>query len=70
MRRAAPPSWQVGHGLAFRCGRPSPPPLAALAHGLGDCGRLGTEQVADAVLARLCVSSGGRDDIALVVVRL
>lgn len=44
--------------------------LRRLTDALGDCGRLGAEQVADTVLARLGVASGGRDDIALVVVRL
>lgn len=37
---------------------------------VAECGRLGAEQFADTVLARLGVASGGRDDIALIVVRL
>ncbi|MFI6560196.1 PP2C family protein-serine/threonine phosphatase [Streptomyces sp. NPDC050534] len=37
---------------------------------LGECARLGPEQLADTLLARLDVASGGRDDIALVIVRL
>jgi hypothetical protein len=37
---------------------------------LSECGRLGPEHLADTVLARLGVSSGGRDDIAVIVVRL
>ncbi|WP_181793355.1 hypothetical protein [Streptomyces sp. WELS2] len=38
--------------------------------GLTECARLGTEQLADTVLARLGVPSGGRNDIASIVVRL
>ncbi|RRQ73508.1 protein phosphatase [Streptomyces griseofuscus] len=37
---------------------------------LSECSRLGPEQVADTVLARLGVAGGGRDDVALVVARL
>ncbi|MFG2793707.1 PP2C family protein-serine/threonine phosphatase [Streptomyces sp. NPDC048419] len=37
---------------------------------LGECARLGPEQLADTLLARLDVAGGGRDDIALIVVRL
>ncbi|MER6537867.1 SpoIIE family protein phosphatase [Streptomyces sp900105755] len=44
--------------------------LGQLADVLGEFADLGTEQLADTVLARLGVASGGRDDIALVVVRL
>jgi serine phosphatase RsbU (regulator of sigma subunit) len=44
--------------------------LRRLTDVLSDCGRLGTEQLADTVPARLGVSSGGRDDIALVIARL
>ncbi|MET8768057.1 SpoIIE family protein phosphatase [Streptomyces sp. NPDC004658] len=44
--------------------------LGRLTDVLGECGRLGTEQLADTVLARLGVASGGRDDIALIVARL
>ncbi|AKJ15392.1 protein phosphatase [Streptomyces incarnatus] len=44
--------------------------LSRLCDTLCDCARLGTEQFADTVLARLGVAGGGRDDIALIVVRL
>ncbi|MBO8191714.1 SpoIIE family protein phosphatase [Streptomyces oryzae] len=44
--------------------------LGRLTDVLSECGRLGTEQLADTVLARLGVASGARDDIALLVVRL
>ncbi|MQY34005.1 hypothetical protein SRB17_19710 [Streptomyces sp. RB17] len=44
--------------------------LSRLTDVLGDCVGLGTEQFADTVLARLGVASGGRDDVALIVVRL
>ncbi|MFJ8196806.1 PP2C family protein-serine/threonine phosphatase [Streptomyces sp. NPDC096152] len=44
--------------------------LRRLADAVTDCARLGTEQLADTLLARLGVASGGRDDIALIVVRL
>ncbi|MGW3264341.1 SpoIIE family protein phosphatase [Streptomyces sp. NPDC001056] len=37
---------------------------------LAEHGHLGAEQLADTVLARLGVASGGRDDVALIVVRL
>ncbi|MFJ5780191.1 PP2C family protein-serine/threonine phosphatase [Streptomyces sp. NPDC093094] len=37
---------------------------------LARCSRLGAERLADTLLARLGVASGGRDDVALVVVRL
>ncbi|MEV5955181.1 SpoIIE family protein phosphatase [Streptomyces sp. NPDC051987] len=37
---------------------------------LGEFVHLGTEELADTVLARMGVAGGGRDDIALVVVRL
>ncbi|MFG3530002.1 PP2C family protein-serine/threonine phosphatase [Streptomyces sp. NPDC047917] len=57
-------------GLIERRGEDIDVGLARLTSVLSECGRLGTEQVADTVLARLGLSSGGRDDIALVVVRL
>ncbi|MER6085079.1 SpoIIE family protein phosphatase [Streptomyces sp. NPDC001833] len=44
--------------------------LEQLARILGEFIHLSTEQLADTVLARLGVASGGRDDIALIVVRL
>ncbi|MFF3984352.1 PP2C family protein-serine/threonine phosphatase [Streptomyces sp. NPDC001797] len=44
--------------------------LGQLCEVLGEFAHLGTEQLADIVLARLGVASGGRDDIALVIVRL
>jgi serine phosphatase RsbU (regulator of sigma subunit) len=44
--------------------------LGQLADVLGEFIHLGTEELADTVLARLGVASGGRDDIALIVVRL
>ncbi|WP_234543961.1 PP2C family protein-serine/threonine phosphatase [Streptomyces shenzhenensis] len=44
--------------------------LNQLAHVLGEFNHLGTEQLADTVLARLGVASGGLDDVALIVVRL
>ncbi|MER5792880.1 SpoIIE family protein phosphatase [Streptomyces sp. NPDC001980] len=44
--------------------------LRQLAHVLGEFAHLATEELADTVLARLGVANGGRDDIALIVVRL
>ncbi|WP_406432957.1 SpoIIE family protein phosphatase [Streptomyces sp. NBC_00631] len=44
--------------------------LAQLAGILGEFIQLGAEQLADTVLARLGVASGGQDDVALIVVRL
>ncbi|NBM19711.1 SpoIIE family protein phosphatase [Streptomyces sp. GC420] len=44
--------------------------LARLTGALADSARLDPEQLGDALLARLGVSSGARDDIALVIVRL
>ena len=44
--------------------------LARLTGVLADCSHLGPERLADTVLARLGVASGGNDDIALVVLRL
>ncbi|MEV7686871.1 PP2C family protein-serine/threonine phosphatase [Streptomyces bungoensis] len=44
--------------------------LGRLTGVLAECGRLGAERLADTLLARLGVASGGRDDIALIVVRL
>lgn len=57
-------------GLIERRGEDIDAGLGRLTDVLSECGRLGTEQLADTVLARLGVSSGGRDDIALIVVRL
>ncbi|KOG75943.1 MULTISPECIES: PP2C family protein-serine/threonine phosphatase [Streptomyces] len=57
-------------GLIERRGEDIYAGLGRLTDVLSECGRLGTEQLADTVLARLGVSSGGRDDIALIVVRL
>ncbi|MER7182406.1 SpoIIE family protein phosphatase [Streptomyces hyaluromycini] len=44
--------------------------LGQLAAVLGGFIHLGAEQLADTVLARLGVASGGRDDVALIVVKL
>ncbi|MFE0514070.1 SpoIIE family protein phosphatase [Streptomyces sp. NPDC058964] len=44
--------------------------LDRLAQTLADNSRLGPDHLADVLLARLGVSSGGHDDIALIVVRL
>ncbi|MFG2291109.1 PP2C family protein-serine/threonine phosphatase [Streptomyces sp. NPDC048595] len=44
--------------------------LARLTDALAPCSRLSPERLADALLARLGVSAGARDDIALVIVRL
>ncbi|QJS08291.1 SpoIIE family protein phosphatase [Streptomyces argyrophyllae] len=57
-------------GLIERRGEDIDAGLGRLIDVLGTHGDLGTEQLADTVLARLGVSSGGRDDIALIVVRL
>ncbi|MFD7018657.1 PP2C family protein-serine/threonine phosphatase [Streptomyces sp. NPDC059928] len=57
-------------GLIERRGEDIDVGLRRLTDALGDCGRMGAEQVADTVLARLGVASGGRDDIALIIVRL
>ncbi|MGW2031161.1 PP2C family protein-serine/threonine phosphatase [Streptomyces sp. NPDC001811] len=57
-------------GLIERRGEDIDAGLGRLIDVLGAHGDLGTEQLADTVLARLGVSSGGRDDIALIVVRL
>ncbi|MEV5145197.1 SpoIIE family protein phosphatase [Streptomyces sp. NPDC052727] len=57
-------------GLIERRGEDIDAGLGRLTDVLSECGRLGTEQLADTVLARLGVSSGGRDDVALIVVRL
>ncbi|MFF8905339.1 PP2C family protein-serine/threonine phosphatase [Streptomyces olivaceoviridis] len=57
-------------GLIERRGEDIDAGLGRLTDALSECGRLGTGQLADTVLARLGVSSGGRDDIALVVARL
>ncbi|MFE7110885.1 PP2C family protein-serine/threonine phosphatase [Streptomyces sp. NPDC057575] len=57
-------------GLIERRGEDIDVGLDRLTGVLSECGRLGTEQLADTVLARLGLASGGRDDIALIVVRL
>ncbi|CAM5719364.1 hypothetical protein GCM10010345_20300 [Streptomyces canarius] len=57
-------------GLIERRGEDIDAGLGRLTDALSECGRLGTERLADTVLARPGVSSGGRDDIALVVARL
>ncbi|UKY54548.1 PP2C family protein-serine/threonine phosphatase [Streptomyces inhibens] len=44
--------------------------VARLADALSHCSKLSPERLADALLARLGVSAGARDDIALVIVRL
>ncbi|MEU7291568.1 SpoIIE family protein phosphatase, partial [Streptomyces flaveolus] len=44
--------------------------LARLASTLATCTEFGTEHLADAVLARLGLTSGAGDDNAMVVVRL
>ncbi|WP_069173597.1 PP2C family protein-serine/threonine phosphatase [Streptomyces griseus] len=44
--------------------------LGRLMSALGACSRLAPEQIADTLLARLGIASGGRDDVALVVARL
>ncbi|WP_148590952.1 SpoIIE family protein phosphatase, partial [Streptomyces sp. WAC01526] len=44
--------------------------LARLTDALAPYSRLSPERLADALLARLGVSAGARDDIALVIVRL
>lgn len=57
-------------GLIERRGEDIDTGLDRLTGVLAECRHLGTEQLADTVLARLDMASGGRDDIALVVVRL
>ncbi|WP_318217335.1 PP2C family protein-serine/threonine phosphatase [Streptomyces sp. SCL15-6] len=57
-------------GLIERRGEDIDTGLGRLTDVLSECGRLGPEHLADTVLARLGVSSGGRDDIAVIVVRL
>jgi serine phosphatase RsbU (regulator of sigma subunit) len=57
-------------GLIERRGEDIDAGLGRLTDVLSECGRLGTEQLADTVLARLGVASGGRDDTALIIVRL
>ncbi|MFD7609361.1 PP2C family protein-serine/threonine phosphatase [Streptomyces sp. NPDC059828] len=57
-------------GLIERRGEDIDSGLARLTDALARYHRLGAERLADAVLARLGVSGGARDDIALVVVRL
>ena len=57
-------------GLIERRGEDIDAGLARLTDGLARLSRLSPERLADALLARLGVSAGARDDIALVVVRL
>ncbi|MFE7324137.1 PP2C family protein-serine/threonine phosphatase [Streptomyces sp. NPDC057565] len=57
-------------GLVERRGEDIDAGLHRLTDALGRYARLGPERVADAVLARLGVSAGARDDIALMVLRL
>ncbi|MEV5546483.1 SpoIIE family protein phosphatase [Streptomyces sp. NPDC052309] len=57
-------------GLIERRGEDIDAGLGRLTDVLSECGRLGPEHLADTVLARLGVSGGGRDDIAVIVVRL
>ncbi|MFC5746289.1 PP2C family protein-serine/threonine phosphatase [Actinomadura rugatobispora] len=57
-------------GLIERRGEDIDTGLRRLTDALTDCARLGTEQAADALLARLGVAGGGADDIALIITRL
>ncbi|MFF4685589.1 PP2C family protein-serine/threonine phosphatase [Streptomyces sp. NPDC001307] len=57
-------------GLIERRGEDIDAGLGRLIDVLNECVPLDTEQLADTVLARLGVASGGRDDVALVVARL
>lgn len=57
-------------GLIERRGEDIDVSLARLGEAMGGLTGLGPGQFADALLARLGVAEGGRDDIALVVVRL
>ncbi|MFF9408590.1 PP2C family protein-serine/threonine phosphatase [Streptomyces anandii] len=57
-------------GLIERRGEDIDAGLERLTRAATDCARLGTEQIADTLLARLGVAGGGRDDIALIVARL
>ncbi|MFL6052333.1 MAG: SpoIIE family protein phosphatase [Actinoallomurus sp.] len=57
-------------GLIERRGEDIDTGLDRLTSTLTECSGLGTERLADTLLARLGVSSGGRDDIALVVIKL
>ncbi|MCC5481068.1 PP2C family protein-serine/threonine phosphatase [Streptomyces barringtoniae] len=57
-------------GLIERRGEDIDAGLDRLTDALTRHARLGPERLADALLARLGVASGGRDDIALIVVRL
>ncbi|MFE1910258.1 PP2C family protein-serine/threonine phosphatase [Streptomyces anandii] len=54
-------------GLIERRGEDIDAGLERLTRAAADCARLGTEQIADTLLARLGVAGGGRDDIALIV---
>ena len=57
-------------GLIERRGEDIGTGLARLTRALAEFGTTGNEELADALLARLEVSGGTRDDIALVVIRL
>jgi serine phosphatase RsbU (regulator of sigma subunit) len=57
-------------GLVERRGEDIDTGLRRLTDALARHTRLAPERLADMLLARLGVSSGGRDDVALVVVRL
>lgn len=57
-------------GLVERRGEDIDAGLHRLADALARFARLSPERLADALLARLGVSAGARDDIALIVVRL
>ncbi|MEU6769688.1 SpoIIE family protein phosphatase [Streptomyces sp. NPDC046759] len=57
-------------GLIERRGEDIDAGLGRLIDVIGECAQLDTEQLADTVLARLGVASGGRDDVALIVARL
>ncbi|MEU9244253.1 SpoIIE family protein phosphatase [Streptomyces sp. NPDC048385] len=57
-------------GLIERRGEDIDAGLHRLTDTLAGYGRYGTERLADALLARLGVVSGARDDIALIIVRL
>ncbi|POX56288.1 protein phosphatase [Streptomyces sp. Ru71] len=57
-------------GLIERRGEDIDAGLGRLMDALGECGGLGPERLADKALARLGVSGGSRDDIALTILRL
>ncbi|MEU7378009.1 SpoIIE family protein phosphatase [Streptomyces albidoflavus] len=57
-------------GLVERRGEDIDVGLDRLTDTLARCSRLGTERLADTLLARLGVAGGARDDIGLIIVRL